>query len=143
MKHILWNVQNTENMHNMKISKRIRRCKMCKIHETSKIFNWTNQYGFVSTYVQYLWSLHLQCEEWLCDVKEVAWLEDRLRDSSICWFGFGSQQSVVPEAMFFFFKIHTLLKPSPQPKLTPNHSKTQWSNQKNALVLIIVRFLHV
>ena len=57
--------------------------------------NWTNHNFSVSTYVQYLWALDLQCLEWFCDVREFAWFFNLL----IClkqW----TPGSVVPLAIF-------------------------------------------
>ena len=57
--------------------------------------NWTNHNWFISTYVQYLWALDLQCLEWFCDVRELAWFFNLL----IClkqW----TPGSVVPLAIF-------------------------------------------
>ena len=46
--------------------------KPTKLIETN-LSNWTNQQGFVSSHVQYLWPLALPYQEWFCYVKELAW----------------------------------------------------------------------
>ena len=38
-------------------------------------------------YAQYLSPLDMKCQEWLCDVKEVVWLEDMLHEFPNSWIG--------------------------------------------------------
>ena len=70
------NIQNTENA-KPNLLNQIYHTKLTK----PNLQNWMN--GFVSINIQYLWPADLQCQEWVSDVKEVPWLDDRLRDFQI------------------------------------------------------------